>query len=84
MRAHSTERVKAPRTGAFARTLAIVRASSVARTLTIVRAIVGAPDYARYLAHQRAKHPDATPLSREEFARERERARYEGTGGRCC
>jgi uncharacterized short protein YbdD (DUF466 family) len=55
-----------------------------ARLGVALRAIVGAPDYARYLAHQRAKHPDATPLSREEFARERERARYEGTGSRCC
>jgi len=49
-----------------------------------LRVIIGVPDYARYLAHQRSKHPDATPLSREEFARERERARYEGTGSRCC
>jgi len=49
-----------------------------------LRVIIGVPDYARYIAHQRAKHPDATPLSREEFARERERARYEGTGSRCC
>ena len=56
----------------------------LARALHVVRTIVGAPDYARYLAHQREKHPDATPLSREEFARERERARYEGTGSRCC
>jgi uncharacterized short protein YbdD (DUF466 family) len=56
----------------------------LARALHVIRTIVGAPDYARYLAHQRAKHPDATPLSREEFARERERARYEGTGSRCC
>jgi uncharacterized short protein YbdD (DUF466 family) len=55
-----------------------------ARALSIVRTVVGAPDYARYLAHQRARHPDATPLSREEFVRERERARYEGTGSRCC
>lgn len=56
----------------------------MARVMSIVRTIIGAPDYARYLAHQRAKHPDATPLSREEFARERERARYEGSGSRCC
>ena len=56
----------------------------MSRALAVVRTIIGAPDYARYLAHQRAKHPDATPLSREEFARERERARYEGTGSRCC
>ena len=60
------------------------RARLLSRALTIVRAIIGAPDYARYLAHQRDKHPDATPLSREQFARERERARYEGTGSRCC
>jgi uncharacterized short protein YbdD (DUF466 family) len=56
----------------------------LARALSVIRTVVGAPDYARYLAHQRAKHPDATPLSRVEFARERERARYEGTGNRCC
>jgi len=56
----------------------------VARISRTVRAIIGAPDYARYLAHLQAKHPDTTPLSREEFARERERARYEGTGSRCC
>lgn len=62
----------------------LLPASVIARALGIVRAIIGAPDYARYLSHQRARHPEATPLSREEFARERERARYEGTGARCC
>jgi uncharacterized short protein YbdD (DUF466 family) len=73
MRAPRAEIVtEAPRTPRFARALAVLRA------------IIGAPDYARYLAHQRANHPNATPLSREEFARERERARYEGTGSRCC
>ena len=56
----------------------------IARISRAVRAIIGAPDYARYLAHQRARHPDAIPLSRVEFARERENARYEGTGSRCC
>ena len=60
------------------------RAGVIARAVSIVRAVIGAPDYARYLAHLRAKHPDTTPLSRELFARERERARYEGTGSRCC
>jgi uncharacterized short protein YbdD (DUF466 family) len=59
-------------------------AGPLSRLLAALRAIIGVPDYARYLAHQRAKHPDATPLSREQFARERERARYEGTGSRCC
>jgi len=56
----------------------------ITRLTRALRAIIGVPDYARYLAHQRAKHPGAKPLSREEFARERERARYEGTGSRCC
>ena len=56
----------------------------IARFSHALRVIIGVPDYARYLAHVRAKHPDTTPLSREEFARERERARYAGTGSRCC
>ena len=60
------------------------RAGVIGRAVAIVRAVIGAPDYARYLAHLSAKHPDTTPLSREQFARERERARYEGTGSRCC
>ena len=75
MRAARTEDVAEPRAA---------RVPLWARALNVVRTVVGAPDYARYLAHQREKHPDATPLSREEFARERERARYEGTGNRCC
>ena len=71
MRAPPAERVTPPR-------------GLAAQISHALRTILGVPDYARYLAHQRAKHPDATPLSREEFARERERARYEGTGSRCC
>jgi uncharacterized short protein YbdD (DUF466 family) len=58
--------------------------SIVARFSRAVRSVIGVPDYARYLAHLQARHPDAKPLSREEFARERERARYAGTGSRCC
>jgi uncharacterized short protein YbdD (DUF466 family) len=75
MRVARTDRVTEPRSA---------RTPLLARALHVIRTIVGAPDYARYLAHQRVRHPDATPLSREEFARERERARYEGTGSRCC
>jgi uncharacterized short protein YbdD (DUF466 family) len=68
-----------------ARTEEVTRPHSlIARISRAMRTVIGVPDYARYVAHQRAKHPDATPLSREEFARERERARYEGTGSRCC
>ena len=75
--------MQAPRTEPAAAS-ARARASSRARSRVRCGTIIGAPDYARYLAHQRAKHPDATPLSREEFVRERVRARYEGTGSRCC
>ena len=71
MRQPRTEHVKEPH-------------ALIARVSRAVRAVIGVPDYARYLAHLRAKHPDTTPLSRVEFARERERARYEGTGSRCC
>ena len=47
--------------------------------------MVGVPDYAAYLAHQTADHPDREPMTREMFFRERQTARY-GTGGgmRCC
>jgi uncharacterized short protein YbdD (DUF466 family) len=62
----------------------VAGAGLLARAVNVMRTVIGAPDYARYVAHLRAKHPETTPLSREQFARERERARYEGTGSRCC
>lgn len=46
--------------------------------------MVGVPDYDRYLAHMRSKHPDLAPLSREAFLRDRMAARYGGrAGGKC-
>jgi len=62
-----------PRLGAIA--------GACARTL---RAVIGAPDYERYLAHMRACHPGAEPLARDAFARERLEARYSRPGSRCC
>jgi uncharacterized short protein YbdD (DUF466 family) len=50
----------------------------------VVRAMMGAPDYERYLAHVRARHPDLEPLSHEAFVRERLEARYSRPGSRCC
>ena len=50
----------------------------------VLQAIVGAPDYERYLAHIRERHPGETPLSREEFARQRLDDRYSKPGTRCC
>jgi uncharacterized short protein YbdD (DUF466 family) len=52
--------------------------------LRVLRVVVGAPDYERYAAHMRARHPDQTPLTRDAFARERLAARYDRPGSRCC
>lgn len=50
------------------------------------RLMVGLPDYDNYLNHMQANHPDQTPMSYEEFFRERQEARYGGNGkiARCC
>jgi len=52
--------------------------------IALLRAILGAPDYARYVAHMRAAHPDQTPLTSREFAVDRMACRYDRPGGRCC
>jgi uncharacterized short protein YbdD (DUF466 family) len=49
------------------------------------RLMVGVPDYDTYVQHIRLTHPEQTPMSYEEFYRERVEARYGGkNGGRCC
>ena len=55
--------------------------SSIARGL---RAMLGVPDYDRYLEHQSAHHPGCAPMSRAEFAAERLESRYNKPGSRCC
>jgi uncharacterized short protein YbdD (DUF466 family) len=58
---------------------------AVARRVTsIVRAVLGAPDYQRYVEHIRTRHPGEVPLSAREFARRRMEARYDTPGSRCC
>ncbi len=60
-------------------------AHGVARRVgNVIRQIIGAPDYDGYLAHVRAQHPDRTPLTEEQFRRERMSARYSRPGSRCC
>ena len=49
-----------------------------------IRRVIGAPDYASYVAHVRRAHPEAMPMSAEAFAREALARRYERVGGRCC
>jgi uncharacterized short protein YbdD (DUF466 family) len=63
--------------------LATLRAR-VVRAGVVLRRIIGAPDYERYLAHVSRRHPDTTPLSREEFARDTLARRYDRPGSRCC
>lgn len=59
-------------------------ARPLARVARWVRTVIGVPDYERYLEHMRTHHPGMTPLTREEFARERLEDRYGKPGSRCC
>ena len=56
----------------------------LAALLRAVRQVLGAPDYERYLEHARRAHPDAAPMSRDEFFRRRLEERYGVVGTRCC
>ncbi|MBU65379.1 MAG: DUF466 domain-containing protein [Cupriavidus sp.] len=49
-----------------------------------LRLMVGLPDYQTYVAHMESTHPDRTPMTYEEFFRERQQARYGGGQGKCC
>ena len=61
---------------------------SVRRLASDVRAVLlrvlGVPDYECYVAHMRAAHPHAVPLTAEQFARERMELRYSRPGAKCC
>lgn len=47
--------------------------------------MVGQPNYEAYLLIMSERHPERRPMTRIEFFRNREEARYGGkTGGRCC
>jgi len=48
------------------------------------RLCCGVPDYDVYVRHLREHHPERAVPSYKEFFRERQVARYKGTGGRCC
>ena len=54
------------------------------RAADVVRRVIGVPDYDRYLAHMRERHPECVPLSRDRFLAEQLHARYERPGSRCC
>ena len=49
------------------------------------RLMVGMPDYDTYVQHMRLNHPEQTPMTYEEFYKNRVDARYGGNGNaRCC
>lgn len=56
----------------------------IARLLSTLRRVAGMPDYAAFLAHHRARHPDAPAPSEAEFFREFVAARYGDAPTRCC
>jgi len=55
-----------------------------ARAVSVVRRIIGAPDYAAYLAHVTERHPWQEPLSEQAFLAERLEEKYSRPGQRCC
>ena len=50
----------------------------------VVRRVIGVPDYDRYVAHVRSRHPEHPLPTREEFMRECLTERYNRPGSRCC
>lgn len=54
------------------------------RAVQTARLSCGVPDYDVYVRHLREHHPERQVPSYEAFFRERQDARYKGTGGRCC
>ena len=52
--------------------------------LRVVRTMIGVPDYDRYCAHMRERHPSCAPMTRDEFIRARMNDRYQRPGSRCC
>ena len=53
------------------------------RTASIMRAVLGVPDYDRYLAHMRTAHPGDRVMSETEFRHSRMNDKYNRTS-RCC
>ncbi len=58
-----------------------VTIACIARNL---RAVLGAPDYERYLLHEIQAHPDRQPMSRDQFMCDRLENRYNKPGSKCC
>jgi len=53
-------------------------------TANVIRRVIGVPDYDRYVSHLRSHHPNARPMTRDEFILQRQADRYSKPGARCC
>ena len=73
---------KPPSTGTVGEQIAGLRAR-LKRIAKAVNGAFGVPDYDRYLTDFSTRHPDQTPLTREEFVKDRLHNRYEKPGNRC-
>ena len=56
----------------------------LARIAQVIRRVIGAPDYERYLVHQRKCRAGEPPLTPEAFAKDALARRYNQPGNRCC
>jgi uncharacterized short protein YbdD (DUF466 family) len=53
-------------------------------TASFVRAVLGVPDYDRYLSHMRTAHPGDRIMTETEFRHTRMNDRYNQAGSKCC
>ncbi|MDQ6770508.1 MAG: YbdD/YjiX family protein [Gemmatimonadota bacterium] len=58
--------------------------SIFSQSASFVRAMLGVPDYARYLAHMREAHPGDRVMTETEFNHSRMNDRYNQPGSKCC
>jgi uncharacterized short protein YbdD (DUF466 family) len=58
--------------------------SMLTRTASLVRAVLGVPDYERYLGHMRSAHPGDRVMTETEFLHTRMDDRYNKAGSKCC
>jgi uncharacterized short protein YbdD (DUF466 family) len=58
--------------------------SLFSRSASFIRAVLGVPDYGRYLAHMREVHPGDRVMSETEFNHTRMSDRYNRPGSKCC
>jgi uncharacterized short protein YbdD (DUF466 family) len=56
----------------------------VQKVLRVVHTIIGVPNYDAYVKYHCEQHPGTSPLTRQEFEKERMTAKYSRPGSRCC